>query len=85
MIAPTTMAINQMSELLIKCRNDPDYKADLIDNPSTVLAEMGIRVSQHIRLVVAETESMISIQRVAGDIVKIQLPSTVQAEPFRRR
>jgi len=76
-IAPPTIGRNQISEVLVKCMNDPDYKADLIDNPSDALAEMGIRISEQTRLVVAESESMFSIQRVAGDIVKILLPSTL--------
>ena len=57
--------------------NDPDYKADLIDNPNSALAEMGIRVSEKTKLVVTETESIFAIQRVAGDIVRILLPVTL--------
>ena len=57
--------------------NDPAYKAELIDNPNSALAEMGIRVSEQTRLVVAETESTFAIHRTAGEIVKILLPSTL--------
>ena len=68
---------NQISEILARCTNDPEYRAELMENPSGVLSEMGIRISQQTHLVVAETDSVFSIQRVAGEIVKIVLPTTI--------